>query len=79
MGDQPRCRASYRIRRYRAYCRDADQTTYHGDIEQINRDAEQTTDNEDTAYIVDTVNTADIEDTADIVDTADMEDTADTV
>ena len=55
------------------------------------RDAEQTTDNVDTADIVDTVDTADIrdaadtvdtaniEDTADIVDTADMEDTADTV
>ena len=46
---------------------------------QINRDAEQTTDNVGTADIVDTVDTADIEDTADIVDTADIEDTADTV
>jgi len=34
MGDQPRCRASYISLRYRAYCRDAEQTTDHGDIEQ---------------------------------------------
>ena len=54
MGDQPRCRASYRSRRYRAYW----------------RDAEQTTDNVDTADTADMKDTADIVDTADMEDTA---------
>ena len=93
MGDQLRCRASYSSRRYQVDGRSIEMQSIQQITEiqsrlQINRNAEQTTGNVDTADIVDTsdmedtadiVDTADIRDAADTVDTADMEDTADIV
>ena len=89
IGDQPRCRASYISRRYRAYCRDAEQTIDHRDIEhtvemqsrlQITEIQSRLQINRDGEQTADNVDTADIVDTvvtADIGDTANIVDTAD--
>ena len=69
MGDQPRCRASYRSQRYRS---DWGSTEMQGRLKMMG-------DNANIKDAVDTVGTADVEDTADRKDTADTIDVADTV
>ena len=75
MGDQPRCRASYRSQRYRA---DWGSTEMQDRLQilQMMGDNEDA-DNADIKDAVDTVDTADREDTVDTIDVADTVETVD--